>query len=207
MPTKTLKCRYCGERKERDEMIKVPLGAFCSWDHATQYGIDKARKAADKAKRAKTRQRRDKLRGNSLPHQLELTQKAFNAMIRELDKTQPCVSCGKPAGTYTLTAGHYNTVGAHPEQRFDPRNCYAQCSGCNSGVQRFAKGDKATTRKKFTEEVARRYGPEIIEYLNGPHDAKKYTCDELKKMRSVFNAERKRLERGENPSKNWRTLG
>ncbi|WP_051299098.1 recombination protein NinG [Marinobacterium litorale] len=206
MTTATLKCRHCKERKPRETMLKVPIGAFCDGECARQYAIAKVSKDRQADKRRKHREAKDRLRGDSLPHQLELTQKAFNAMIRELDKDQPCVSCGKPAGQYTLTAGHYQTVGAHPELRFDPRNCAGQCSGCNSGVQRYAKGDKASTRQKFTAELVRRYGQELVDYLTGPHPAKHYTCDELKEMRKVFNAEKRRLEKGEPPSRDWRAL-
>lgn len=159
MSASTLKCRYCKERKQRDTMIRTgDGGAFCNIEHAMEYGKAKSAKNRQAAERRKAREQRERVRGNDLGHQIELTQKAFNAMIRELDKHLPCVSCGKSAGHYTLTAGHYQTVGAHPELRFDARNCHAQCSGCNSGVQRFAKGDKASTRQKFTATLVKRYG-------------------------------------------------
>lgn len=206
MTTATLKCRHCKQRKHRESMLKVPLGAFCDSQCAAGYAIDKVSKDRQATKRRKVREAKDRLRGDSLPHQLELTQKAFNAMIRELDKHQPCVSCGKPAGQYVLTAGHFQTVGAHPELRFDARGCHGQCGGCNSGVQKFAKGDKASTRQKFTAELVRRYGQELVDYLTGPHEARHYTCDELKAMRAEFHAEKRRLEKGEKPSRDWRAL-
>jgi len=204
MSASTLKCRHCKERKQRDTMIRVPLGAFCDLDCASQYAIAKSSREREAAEKRKAREKREAVRGNDLSHQTELTQKAFNALIRELDKHLPCVSCGKPAGQYTLTAGHYQTVGAHPELRFDPRNCHGQCGGCNSGVQRYAKGDKASTRQKFTATLVRRYGQAFVDAVTGPHDAKKYTCTELKAMRAEFNAERRRLEKGEVPSRDWR---
>lgn len=206
MTTATLKCRHCKERKPRDSMLKVPLGSFCDSQCASLYGIAKSGKQQLKKKRSEAwKAKRDRL-SNDLSHQISITQDAFNRMIRELDKHLPCVSCSKPAGTYALTAGHYLTVGAHPELRFDARNCHGQCSGCNSGVQRFAKGDKSSTKAKFTAEIARRYGQELVNYVTGPHEAKHYTCDDLKALRKVFNAERRRLERGEQPSRNWREV-
>ncbi len=204
MSASTLKCRHCKQRKPRDSMLKVPLGAFCDTQCATGYAIEKVAKERQAARRKQHYEAKQRLRGDSLPHQLELTQKAFNAMIRELDKHLPCVSCGKPAGQYTLTAGHYQTVGAHPELRFDARNCHGQCSGCNSGVQRFAKGDKASTRQKFTATLVERYGQAFVDAVTGPHEAAKYTCEELKSMRAEFHAERRRLEKGEAPSRDWR---
>lgn len=141
-----------------------------------------------------------------LPHQLELTQQSFNKMIRALDAELECSSCSKPAGHYELTAGHFLTVGSTPELRFDARNCHSQCSGCNSGIQKFNKGDNATTRTKFEATITRRYGPELLEWLKSYHPPNHYTCDDLKKMRAVFNAEARRLESGLPPSKDWRAL-
>ena len=187
-------------------MLKVPLGAFCDSSCASTYAIAKSTKDRQVKAKRKNREAKDLLRANHLPHQIELTQKAFNALIRELDKDQSCVSCGKPAGHYNLTAGHFQTVGAHPELRFDARNCHGQCSGCNSGVQRYAKGDRASTRQKFIATLVDRYSQAFVDQITGPHQPAKYNCDELKLMRVEFNAERRRLERGEKPSRVWRFI-
>ena len=57
-------------------------------------------------------------------------QRVFNTFIRERDKELPCISCGTlKAETYD--AGHYRTVGAHPELRFDENNVHKQCRKCN----------------------------------------------------------------------------
>lgn len=154
----------------------------------------------------KARDRKAERNSRSLPHQLELTQQSFNRMMRLLDADKPCVSCDKAAGTYNLTAGHFLTVGAFPELRFDPRNCHAQCSGCNQGQQQKHKGDNATTRQKFEATLVNRYGQELVDHLKGPHTAKLYTCDHLRVLRAVFNAESRRLELGEGPSRDWRAL-
>jgi hypothetical protein len=187
-------------------MLKVPLGAFCDAHCASFYSLNKVAKERKVKEGREIRAAKARLRSDSVPHQLGLTQNAFNAMIRELDKHLPCVSCGKPAGQYTLTAGHYQTVGAHPELRFDARNCHGQCGGCNSGVQRYAKGDKASTRQKFTATLAKRYGQAFVDSITGSRDLVKHNCDDLKAMRAVFNAERRRLERGMKPSRDWRAM-
>ena len=44
-----------------------------------------------------------------------------------------CVSCDKPkdwGGQWH--AGHYKTVGARPDLRFNEKNCHKQCSVCNN---------------------------------------------------------------------------
>ena len=54
-------------------------------------------------------------------------QTAFNAYIRVRDQNLPCISCGRHhQGQYH--AGHYRTVGSHPELRFEELNVHKQCS-------------------------------------------------------------------------------
>lgn len=206
MPNSNLKCRNCGKRKPRDEVIRVPLGAFCDYNCASAYGQRKASNDRFKALRKKIVERKAKLYANDLTHQKKLTQNTLNMMIRELDKDQPCISCGKPAGTYVLNAGHFKTVGAYPELRFDPRNIYAQCAGCNSGQQKFKKGDNAVTIQKFRAAIAQRFGIAMVDYLEGPHEPKHYTCADLKELRKTFADEARRLKSGEPPSRDWRAL-
>jgi hypothetical protein len=194
------KCAYCSDRFDLDSMIVGPVQAFCCFDHLNKYSkaTKKKPRPVNKAKKV--------INDNSLSHQTELTQKAFNGLIRELDKGQACVSCGKPAGSYNLTAGHFRTVGGFPELRFVAANCHGQCSGCNSGQQQKFKGDNATTRDKFTKEIGRRHGIELVFWLLGPHQPALYSIDDLKRIRKVFSAETRRIEKGGLPSRNWRYL-
>lgn len=200
-PRKSGKCKApgCGKEFERFTSMQKTCPTYqCTQAHEK----DKARTRIKSGARKQRKAHRD----NDLKHQTELTQKAFNWMIRALDAFRGCVSCGKPSGSYTLTAGHFRTVGSHPELRFDPRNCHGQCSGCNKGQQRKYKGDNATTRQKFEAELFHRYGQALLDYINGPHQAKQYTCDELKTMRAEFAAEARRLEGGGDPSRDWRAV-
>lgn len=52
----------------------------------------------------------------------------FNRWIRERDKGQPCISCGRYT---TLQAGHFFSAGHYPGLRFDPDNVHGQCLRCN----------------------------------------------------------------------------
>ena len=181
--------------------------AFCTLDHQVLYSIkhkDRGRQQLRKEKKRENTARKRELNAESHSHQTGLTQTAFNALIRALDAHLDCVSCGKPAGTYPLTAGHYKSVGARSELRFDARNCHGQCSGCNSGRQKFKKGDDATTSRKFRAEIIRRYGIGMVEASERDHGRKDYTVDQLKSMRKTFNAERRWIEKGNLPTRDWR---
>ena len=46
----------------------------------------------------------------------------------------------------------------------------------------------------------------MVDWINGPHEMPRWRDDDLRELRKVFNAESRRLERGETPSRNWRTL-
>jgi gamma-glutamylcyclotransferase (GGCT)/AIG2-like uncharacterized protein YtfP len=52
----------------------------------------------------------------------------FNRWIRNRDKDQPCISCGRYV---TLQAGHFYSAGHYPGLRFDPDNVHGQCLRCN----------------------------------------------------------------------------
>lgn len=57
-------------------------------------------------------------------------QKVFNTYIRERDCGKPCISCDKPLRG-KFDAGHYFTVGAYPNIRFNEDNVHGQCVECN----------------------------------------------------------------------------
>lgn len=57
-------------------------------------------------------------------------QKIFNKYIRLRDKNKPCISCNKPL-TGKYDAGHFFSVGAYPNLRFNEDNVHGQCVECN----------------------------------------------------------------------------
>lgn len=154
------KCRACGQWFEPSR----PLQVSCSLDCAITTGrATHAKKVAkgDAEKRAGLK---------SLAKLRAEAQAAFNSYIRTRDSGLPCVSCGRHhEGQWH--AGHYLTTAAHPELRFEPRNCHRQCSACNTHLS----GNLVEYRKGLTL----RYGPALVEWLEGPHEAKHYTREEL----------------------------
>lgn len=61
---------------------------------------------------------------------LKELQKVFNSYIRKRDLNQPCISCERPL-INKFDAGHFFTVGAYPNLRFNEDNVHGQCVYCN----------------------------------------------------------------------------
>lgn len=117
---------------------------------------------------------------------LKDTQQAFNAWVRARDADLPCISCGRHHdGQYH--AGHYRTVGANPELRFEPLNVWKQCAPCNNHLS----GNLINYRISLLQRI----GEEKVRWLEGPHEAKKYTVEELKAMTADYREKTKELKR------------
>ena len=113
-------------------------------------------------------------------------QQSFNRWIRERDAELPCVSCGRfHQGQYH--AGHYLTTGARPELRFDELNVHKQCSPCNLHLH----GNPILYRL----ELINRIGIDALAALEGPHDLKKHTIDDLKAIKQDYATRLKVLQR------------
>ncbi|VVP89705.1 hypothetical protein PS918_03112 [Pseudomonas fluorescens] len=142
-----------------------------------------ARKALAQIERKEIRVRKDKLKSRA--DHLKDTQTAFNAWVRARDAELPCVSCGRHhQGKYD--AGHYRTVGSNPALRFEPLNCHRQCSPCNTRL--------SGNIVNYRIELVKRIGAELVEWLEGPHEAKKYTVDQLKAMTAEYRAKTTELK-------------
>lgn len=137
----------------------------------------RARKAIDQLDRQRIKPKAEYMRE---------AQQAFNEWVRLRDAALPCVSCGRHhAGQYH--AGHYRTVGANPELRFEPLNVHKQCAPCNN--------HKSGDIVNYRIELVKRIGAEAVEWLEGPHEAKKYTIEQLKAMTAEYRAKTRELKR------------
>ena len=138
---------------------------------------DKARKAIDQRERREIKAAKERVKSRS--DYLKEAQQAFNAYIRERDALLPCVSCGRHhEGQYH--AGHYRTVGANPELRFEPLNVWKQCAPCNN--------HKSGDIVNYRIELVRRIGPEKVEWLEGAHEPKRYTIEQLQEIKVHYRA-------------------
>jgi len=158
----------------------------CSWACGLaikDVNQEKARKSLAQIERKEIKARKEKLKSRA--DHLRETQVVFNEWIRLRDAALPCVSCGRHhQGKYD--AGHYRTVGGNPALRFEPLNCHKQCVPCN----RHKSGDIVNYRINLVQRI----GHDNVEWLEGPHEAKRYTIADLKAMKAEYRAKTRELK-------------
>ena len=159
------------------------LHVACSPPCALAVGKSKAKAKRDK----QARRERTEYYANDRAFQIKKAQAAFNAFIRERDKYKPCISCGAPAGTYKITAGHYKTTGAAPALRFNENNCFGQCWwNCNSNKS----GNIVEYRKGLIERI----GLEAVEELEKYHPPANLTLEQVVAIKMKYKAKLKALK-------------
>jgi len=145
---------------------------------------EKARKAIADLGRKEIRAAKERIKPKG--QYTKEAQTAFNAWVRERDAALPCISCGRHhQGKYD--AGHYRTVGSNPALRFEPLNCHRQCSPCNT--------HKSGDIVNYRIELVKRIGIDKVDWLEGPHDPKRYTIEDLKSIKADYLAKTKELKR------------
>jgi len=114
-------------------------------------------------------------------------QQVFNRFIRLRDNAEPCISCGKPASTTPnqWDCGHYRSVGSAPELRFIEENSSKQCKRCN----RELSGNIVEYRIRLIDKI----GADKLAWLEGPHEPKRYTIDDLKELNALYKRKVKEI--------------
>jgi len=170
------KCRHCKSKFTPMNSLAVACSPACALALGKKE-VEKKHKQEQTKKRQWVREQKERLKSRG-DHMKE-AQSAFNAFIRERDQHQPCISCGTyTAGQYH--AGHYRTVGGNPELRFEELNCHRQCAQCNG----YMSGNIVEYRIRLIERIGR----QAVEWLEGPHEPKKYTIDEIKQIKTHYRA-------------------
>jgi len=145
---------------------------------------DKARKALADVGRKELRAAKERVKRKS--DHMHDCQQAFNEWVRLRDAALPCVSCGRHhEGQYH--AGHYRTVGSNPALRFEPLNIHKQCAPCNN--------HKSGDIVNYRIELVKRIGAELVEWLEGPLEPKRYTIEDLKAITAEYRAKTRELKR------------
>jgi hypothetical protein len=179
------RCTGCREYFPSSDKVKINRGSFHSFDCAIEHGKVKAKKVKEKADKQAHTKKKKELKDNDKSFQLKKTQSIFNQYIRLRDGDANCISCGRfHTGQYH--AGHYRTVGANPELRFDDRNCHKQCAPCNNHLS----GNIVNYRINLLS----RFGVDFVDYLEGPHEPKRYTIQDLKEIQQTYSRKIKELQ-------------
>ena len=181
------KCKICGERFE----TTFPERKWCSPECGTKLAQQLYAKQREKALRKRNREERAKIKAakariKSRSQWLKEAQAVFNRYIRLRDKDLPCISCGRfHQGQWH--AGHYRSVGACPELRFDERNVNKQCAPCNN--------HKSGNAIEYRINLVQKIGVEQVEWLERQdHPPQKYTIDDCKEIIKHYKAKIKELE-------------
>ncbi len=178
------KCRVCPETFTPRKALQVVCSPNCALLHAKQKR-ERERKALDKIERKAIREAKEKNKSHS--DYMKKAQAAFNAWVRERDAGLPCISCGTTADVQ-YAAGHYRTTQAAPELRFEPLNVHRQCNrNCNMG--------KSGNIIEYRIGLVARIGAEKVAWLEGPHEPKHYSIDDLKQITAQFRAMTRELQR------------
>lgn len=174
---KPKKCKAC-------KSLFVPgrkMQAVCDGVCAVHYGRMQAIKKQQLAALADRRETKAKLKTRA--DWIKEAQDAFNAFIRKQDEFRGCISCGTNNGK--MNAGHYRSVGANPELRFELLNVHKQCERCNTYLHGNLVGYRAGLKGCISESD--------LDWLEGPHEPKKYTVEDLKAIKAKYRALTKAL--------------
>lgn len=183
---------WCNEEHEKEYITKLALKA-----RRDRIQKDEQRREKEtQAERQSLKVRKLELKPDS--HFKKLAQQAFNEYIRTRDRDQPCISCGEtnPPDLHggQWDCGHFKTVGGFPELRFVECNAYRQCKSCNAGSAKYG-GKAATVEKMYRESLAEKFGQELVDWLDGPHEMTNYRRDDYIRIREAYKAKTKALKK------------
>ncbi|KJK19072.1 recombination protein NinG [Pseudomonas sp. 2(2015)] len=182
-------CKACGGKFRPSLSTQKACSVKCALAMAPA-NHDKARKAIDQRKRREIKVRKEKLKTRG--DYMREAQAEFNTYIRLRDQHLPCISCDSLPSDHDLItgsrwdAGHYRSVGACPELRFEPLNVHRQCVKCNRNLS----GNAVEYRIRLVQRI----GADRVAWLEGPHQACKHTIDDLKAIRAEYRAKIKQLK-------------
>lgn len=205
--------RKCANKECRQWFHPVrDTQTVCGYECASAVGTEQTRKAREDAKRkesAKQRATEKKERAawrqrkaavKPLKHWEDLTQRVVNDYIRERDHDLPCISCGEtnPPDLHggQWDCGHFKTVGAYPELRFEERNAHKQCKSCNAGAGKYT-AKEATVAQQYEAGLVARYGQGYVNWLNGPHEMTNYRREDFIRIRDEYRDKLKALKQRE----------
>lgn len=187
-------CKICKKRFKPSTLYEW----WCSEEHKEELITKLANEARQKRIQQQERQRKEttqqerrslkirKLAVQPLSYFAKQAQTEFNAFIRERDADLPCISCGRfHDGQYH--AGHYRTVGANPELRFNEDNCHRQCAPCNNHL--------SGNIENYTPAIRAKIGEQAYQLLMGAHEPQRYRREDFERIRDEYKAKRKALKK------------
>lgn len=181
IPKKPRTCRVCKTVFQPVRCMQTCCSPECALTQA-QAKRQKAERIADIADRKIIKQKLEKLK--PLSYFADKAQKAVNAVIRERDKDEPCISCGRfHQGKWN--AGHYVSRGRSQALRFHPDNIHKQCEPCNTSLS----GNLIEYRKRLIEKV----GVKCVEWLEQEHPLPRWRREDYERIEAEATAKLKEM--------------
>jgi len=175
---KPKKCKSCGGKFTPWSSLQTTCTMACALDHVGKDRVKKASKANAERKR--------EFLANDTAFQKAKAQKEFNAYIRARDAHLGCVSCDKgPDWQGQFHAGHYKTVGARSDLRFNEDNCHKQCSVCNNHL--------SGNLVNYRSELLKRIGQARVDALDIDLPATRYRAEDYAAIAANYKAKAKLL--------------
>lgn len=216
MPNRKRKCKYCGELFLGHSGVKIALSWFCSMEHGISFARDEGKKAIKRERKSRElKVKREAIENRKLDKQrlmelkptsywMKRAQREFNKYIRLRDSGLPCISCGAPPELIeskqgwkvggAWDAGHYLSVGSHPNLRFEELNVHRQCKSCNGGAGNYSRKNWQTTQD-YRDQLIKRIGLSSVEWLESNHEPKRYRKADYQAVEAKYKDKIKELER------------
>jgi hypothetical protein len=170
------KCLVCKDKFTPQNNTQIVCGPACAVEYM-------------KKQRTKEWQKEKKVIKQSLETKkdvLKAAQIVFNTYIRLRDKDKPCISCDKKlVGKYD--AGHFFSVGAYPNLRFNENNVHGQCVECNQHKHGNVKEYDLRLQNILSNK-------EYNELLESRHKPLKLSFDEVKELIAIYKQKIKELK-------------
>lgn len=198
-PLKEKACKACGKPFLPRTSTQHACSVLCAYKLVEAKKAENQRKAKVRVKRdterfAKAERKADNEKREALKSRREVlndAQRVFNKFIRLRDKDQPCISCGEHRNTYD--AGHYRSVGAAPQLRFNEHNVHKQCVHCNQ--------HKSGNAIEYRIGLVKRIGADAVAELECNNQVVKWTPEEARAIKAHYQDKIKVLQKQTAPIK------
>jgi hypothetical protein len=170
------KCVQCKDKFTPQNNNQICCSGFCAYEYV--------KKQTAKNWQKEKKELKEKLMSKS--DYLNILQKVFNTFIRMRDKDKNCISCDrKLIGKFD--AGHFFSVGAYPNLRFNENNVHGQCVHCNRDKHGNVKEYDLRLQKLLSDTEYQN----LLESRNKPL---KLSIDDVKELILIYRQKIKELK-------------
>lgn len=199
-PPKKKACPICStEYLPWSSTQKTCHSGQCGLAFSRQQKVEKDAREIRKQERLQRDDLRERRKALKTDSQLKQeAQREFNAYIRARDEGDPCISCGEtnPPDLHggQWDCGHFKTVGGFPELRFVECNAFRQCKSCNAGSAKYG-AKAASVERMYRASLVERFGQELVDWLDGPHDMTRYRREDFIRIRDEYRKKTRELRK------------